>query len=337
MSTAHRHNSPKAPNTRPDCHPDVMEWITDRLESAGIRQVGPPGEPRVRPWATVIRIPTDHGDVWFKVASQATAHEIAIYPLLAHYSASLVLQPIAVDAGRSWILLPDGGNALRDVAKGDDLVDHWIGIVAGYAQLQRSLMNKPARLLDLGVPDMRPEVMLHRFDEGLEVAHRIIEQHGTTEDRETLRNIEAARSRYSEWCDELVGSPVSASLDHSDLHGGNVLMRNGSPRLYDWGDSVVAAPFSSLLVLLRSLQDSLDCSPDDPRLLRVRDAYLGVFSDIDSHDRLVHTMEISCRVSKVIRALTWARVLSLDPDANPDWATYPFIWMSSVLEPHYLD
>lgn len=339
MNTEQGDASPPHHWSDPDWHAHVMAWLTARLDAAGIRQVGPVQDRRFRPWAAVLRIPTDHGDLWFKAASGATAHEIAIYHLLARHGAELILRPIAVDTDRSWILLPDGGRALRDVAAGDALVDHWDRIVADYAQLQRSLMPETGTLLDLGVPDMRPVVMLQRFDEGVEIARRIMDRHETTAGHDTLGRIVAARSRYAAWCDELASSPVPASLDHSDLHGGNVLIggqgRHG--RLYDWGDSVVSAPFSSLLVLLRSLQDALDCPPDDRRLLRVRDAYLEVYSDMDGYDRLVRTLELACRVSKVIRALTWARALSLGPTPHPEWMTAPLAWMISVTETHYLD
>jgi hypothetical protein len=340
MNTEQGDASPPHHWSNPDWHAHVMAWLTAHLDAAGIRQVGPAQVPRFRPWAAVLRIPTDHGDIWFKAASGATAHEIAIYHLLARHGAELILRPIAVDTDRSWILLPDGGRALRDVAAGDALVDHWDRIVADYAQLQRSLMPETGMLLSLGVPDMRPENMPQRFDEGVEIARAIIREQGVDEDRSTLAQIEAFRPQYVAWCEELASSPVPVSLDHSDLHGGNVLMGpagQGDARLYDWGDSVVAAPFSSLLVLLRSVQVALGCGPDDSRLHRIRDAYLEVYSDMDGHDRLVRTLELACRVSKVIRAQTWARALSLGPTPHTEWMTAPLAWMASVTETHYLE
>ena len=64
-------------------------------------------------------------------------------------------------------------------------------------------------------------------------------------------------------------------VDHNDLHDRNVLPAgaNGQFRYYDWGDSVVAHPFASMLLPL-SLQPP---SAGD----RVRDAYLAAWCDVE--------------------------------------------------------
>jgi hypothetical protein len=320
---------------------EALSWIDSELTRAGRRRTGLPGDPRLRSWASVTRIPTDGGIVWFKAAAPVTAHEIAIYPLLSRLGPDAVLAPIATDPDRSWMLLPDGGISLRHTASGDDLVHHLERIVPVYARLQRALMPEVAGLLACGVPDRRPRVMPRCFDHALDVARNVVGRYGKEHDEQTLSDIESCRDRYLGWCDELAESPVFSSLDHSDLHSNNVLLaspgNDASARFYDWGDSVVAHPFCSMLVLLQSLQDSLQATPDDPRLIRVRDAYLAEFNDLDCHAALVDTMETACRVSRVIRALTWEQVLALDPEPNPDWVTAPFDWMKSVLEGSYLD
>ena len=98
------------------------------------------------------------------------------------------------------------------------------------------------------------------------------------------------RERFGEWCARLEGAAVGASLDHNDLHYWNVFV-DGSVRFYDWGDSVVAHPFASMLLGLGMLRRQLEVGADDPAVVRPRDAYLEVFRDLASRAELVEEPE----------------------------------------------
>ena len=58
----------------------------------------------------------------------------------------------------------------------------------------------------------------------------------------------------------------SASLDHGDLHGNNVLVASGDGpiRLFDWGDAVVAHPFATLTTTLGSIGHHAGVDPYGP-------------------------------------------------------------------------
>jgi aminoglycoside phosphotransferase (APT) family kinase protein len=162
-------------------------------------------------------------------------------------------------------------------------------------------------------------------------------QHGSAEDRAQHAGIEAARPRVTAWSERLAASPVPPSIDHDDLHARNVLVKSrddlDSARFYDWGDSVVAHPFTSLLIALRSMQDRLRVGPDDVALIRMRDAYLEVFDGSGSRADLVETVEIACHTGKIARAVVWNRALgAMAPDEAGDFAGAPLYWLSQVLE-----
>src|SRR5919107_5362340 len=101
----------------------AVGWIDRRLADAGLVRTGEVEQPRVRPWATVLRAPTEDGDVWMKAAGPATAFEAGLYELLAREAPGDVLTPLAVDAPRGWMLLPDGGPPLSDRLEGDALAE----------------------------------------------------------------------------------------------------------------------------------------------------------------------------------------------------------------------
>jgi len=64
------------------------------------------------------------------------------------------------------------------------------------------------------------------------------------------------------------------TVQHDDLHDGNVFTRDGRTMLIDWGDAVFAHPFGTLLVTRGVLAAQLEVTADDAQLRRVTDAYL---------------------------------------------------------------
>jgi len=307
----------------------AVAWIDEQLAAAGLERAGEVEQPRVRPWATVLRVPARGGAVWFKAAGPGTAFEIPLYALLARTVPDDVLSPIAADPARGWILLPDGGPELAGRAARAARVDGLVAALVQYGRLQRELEPHVEEMLALGVPDMRPAAMPGRFAEALEAA--------SGGDAETLRRIAAMGGTVREWCERLAASPLPASLDHNDLHGQNVLVdAAGGIRYYDWGDSVVAHPFAAVLVPLGQVRRG----SGGVQLARARDAYLEVFSDRGPRAELAETLEVACHVAKIARALTWHRALQAAREqgeaVDPDWATAPLETLAMVLDESYL-
>jgi hypothetical protein len=318
-------------------------WLDDQLAAAAIKRTGDVEQPHLRPWATALRAPTDHGPVWLKAAGPGTAFEAGLYQLLQRVVPAHVLTPIAVDVTRGWIVLPDGGPPLAERLEGSELVDALAIALPQYGHLQRCLTPHAEELLALGVADMRAATMPRRFEEAVEAVANYVDQRSEPADRSTLQRVAALRDNVASWCDRLVGAPGVSSLDHNDLHPWNILGieadADGQARFYDWGDSVVAHPFASMLVALRYMQaHALKVSVGDPQILRLRDAYLDVFSDLAPRAELVETLELACRVGKIARALTWNRaVRAFGPDEiDEQWARAPLETLASLLDDSYL-
>ena len=312
----------------------AVAWVDERLAAAGLERAGEAEQTRVRPWATILRVPVRGGEaVWFKAAGPGTAFEVPLYALLARTVPDHVLTPIAADPDRGWILLPEGGPVLAERATGADLVDGLVAAVAQYGRLQRELEPHAGAMLALGVPDMRPAAMPARFGEALEAAGG--------GDAATLRRIAAMEGTVRGWCERLAASPLPPSLDHNDLHEHNVLVdAAGGIRYYDWGDSVVAHPFAAMLVPLGQVQRALGAGLGDARFLRARDAYLDVFADRAPREELAETLALACHVAKIARALTWHRALQAAREqgeaVDADWATAPLETLAWVLDESYL-
>lgn len=312
----------------------AVSWMDAELARVGAMRTGEAEQPRIRPWATVLRAPTTIGPVWLKASAEDTAFEVGVYDVLVHVAPHAVLTPIASDRRRGWLLLPDAGPTLRDRARGSNLVAGFATALERYGALQRSLTDHVPALLATGVPDMRPAVMPRRFDEALEATTTAL---ATPRDRAVHRRATTLRSTFVAWCARLDAGGPAASLDHNDLHTGSVLAGNdGGTRFLDWGDSVVAHPFAALLVPLQLTAALLRTDPGDPRVQRVRDAYLAGFGAVDGRRDVDATLDVAVRVARVARVLTWERALRSarragDPVAD-DWARGPLEALSAFVE-----
>ena len=313
-------------------------WLDAQLARAGIDRTGAVEQPHLRPWATLLCAPTSAGRVWLKATGTETAFEVPLYALLRRVAPGRVLEPLAIEPERGWVLLPDGGEPLGERVSREALPDALATVLPLYGQLQRDLMPHAHELLALGVADMRPEVMPERFDEALAALDEYVRRVGTETDRDAHRRVVALRDTVGGWCERLAAAPVPPSLDHNDLHPWNVVIAAGEgiagARFYDWGDGVVACPFASMMLGLGYVESTADARS----LERLRDGYLEVFDDLGSRDELIEALELACRVGKVARALTWHRAISaLGWDAvDAEWVRAPIDAMASLLDDSHL-
>jgi hypothetical protein len=319
----------------------ALAWLDEQLAGAGRERTSEVEQTTLRPWATVLRARTADGPVWFKAAGPGTAFEVSLYQLLARTVPDHVLTPIAADPRRGWLLLPDGGPTLGDRKAGVDLVDPLTTALVQYGRLQRELELRVDELLDLGLADMRPAAMPARFDEALDAVAAASERSSDSEGRTIHGEVAAMERTVISWCERLAASPVPPSLDHNDLHPWNILAGEGSGfRYYDWGDSVVAHPFAAMRLPLYFTQRAVEAGLDDPRLLRVRDAYLDVFADLAPRDELIESVVLAGHVGKIARALTWERALRAAREQGEElddyWANAPLEALASLRDDSYI-
>ncbi|MFG3710431.1 phosphotransferase [Micromonospora sp. NPDC047730] len=330
MTTA---SMPYADWADPHWRDTALGWVGDQLGRHGRRVVGPV-EPRVRPWSLVWRVPTDAGDAWFKANNPGTRHEAALLAALARLAPGRVLDPIAVDADRGWSLLPDGGRSLRDALGGDrDLLARWEQVLPEYADLQRTVAPRAGELLALGVPDHRPEVLPELFESLLEDEESLLLGAADGLDVEAYGRLRAHRDTFAEHCRRLADSGIEPSIQHDDLHDGNVFVADDGHRFFDWGDASVAHPFGTLLVTLNSVADAFELPAGDPTSARLRDAYLEPWSDRHDRATLREVARLAVRVTRVSRSLSWRRALMTRDPARAQYASAVPGWLTELFEP----
>ena len=315
-------------------------WARDRLAESGLRVSGPIDQPHVRPWSTVLRIPTDGGPVWAKALGPGTAHEAALLAAFAAWGSAGIVAPLAVDTELGWILSPDGGPTLRQTrpdGSGDHDLDAWERIIRDYAALQRSSETRVDDLTAAGVPDGRPATVAATLralvdDEDLWDLD--------LQDPEDRAAVAAARPRLTAllpWVADVAAElrelGIASTIQHDDLHGGNIFVGPDGVRFFDWGDAVVAHPFGTLTVTLNSIAHHAGLAPTDPGLVRVRAAYLETWTDVAPRVDLERQLDLAIELGRIARAAAWKRALRGVPaDELEGHGGAPAAWLADLVE-----
>jgi hypothetical protein len=290
----------------PEFLAEAEAWIRAESQSA---LTGPIEQAHLRPWSTALRVRTEDGILWFKANAAVHRFEAALSELLAAEMPDRVAELCAVDGARGWMLMRDAGTRLRDLDDSLAQLSHWEQILPRYAELQLTLAGRVDELLALGVPDHRLRRLPDLLDEVLadEQVLLVGQKDGLT--AEQLGRLRADRPEVEALCRELGAFGIPETIQHDDLHDGQVFVRDGRHRVLDWGDSCVSHPFHTMTVTLRFFAYKHRLAPGARELLRLRDAYLEPFGL-----GLERAIELAYRTGTLARALAWYRYVAAAPD-----------------------
>jgi hypothetical protein len=275
---------------RPEFVEQAEAWIDEQLARIGRTRTGAVEQPHVTEWSTVMRLPTDAGTVWFKANEETMVHEAAVMHLVATRSDGRVPRPLAHDAGTGWMLLADAGPRLRDVIPEERSLARWTDVLEAYARVQLACEDDVPELLALGLPDRRLHTLPDAYDDLLgsldEVDPRL-----------------PGRAAVADLCDRLAAFGIRETVQHDDLHDGQVFLGAGVHQVLDWGDACVSHPFFTLAVTLEGVVawgvDDVEGSEDlEPHLA----AYLRPFRERYDGD-LREAARLAMRLGWVCRAV----------------------------------
>lgn len=298
------------PWTRRGWFEEASAWVHAELERKGIKVSGPIEQPHSRPWSTVLRAHTSEGDIYFKAASPVDPHELGILQSLTRWRPDCVPGLLEVDGDRGWVLMRDAGRMLRDTIRATRDIRPWLPVLPVYAELQIEMAERVPELLALGVPDQRLSALPGLYEPLLADVDvlRIDQPLGLTS--EQYRRLLDKSPRVAELCEELAGHHIPETLNHGDLNGGNVFVRDGGFTFLDWGDSCVSHPFYSLRTVLVSTEIYLGLEENAPELLPLRDAYLEPWTRYEPREALLGALDVASRLASFNGALTWHRLVS---------------------------
>jgi hypothetical protein len=286
---------------------EAESWIDEACKRSARTRTGPVTA-RARAYSVVARVPTGQGTAWFKASPPMSAFEPALLVALARWYPGDFAAPLATDLDRAWSLTRDGGQTLRERHEHDPDPGAWPRALHRYAGLQLSLAGHADDLLALGLADLRPQSVPAQFERLLAspATERSVGAEGGISEAQ-YAGLRELPSQVSQWCAELRQFAVPASLDHADVHPGNIFAASGVP--FDWGDSALAHPFCSLWVALRTAAEHTGVDPRSPQMSAITSAYFTPWREAGYPEQSIdRSWRLALRIAPLARALTWGRV-----------------------------
>ena len=305
---------------------ELADWMV--AEVGPVRSLEPA---KLRVWAGVWRVETAAGVHYAKQNCQLQAFEAALVPVLSELSPHRVVPVTATDPDRGLLLTPDQGPVFADTVRDDDL-DAWGAVLAAGAHLQREVAPAVDRLSGAGMTTMAPADVLAYVDRRVaELASRPADDPMVlSADRAAA--LEALRPTIAEWVDRVAALGLPVTLNHNDLHAHNVFHVGGELRFFDFADAMLTDPLGALLIPLNVLSAQLDTGPDDPRLWRVVEPALEVWTDLAPLPALRAALPAALQLARLARVESWARCcVSMDDAELAEWGESVPAWLETLL------
>ena len=199
------------------------------------------------------------------------------------------------------------------------------------ALLQRELVHHRADLAGIGMAELPPE-------ESVGYLSARIEQYAgmAADDPRVLEPAVAMRLRahlpvVRRWAEEVASLGLPLTLNHNDLHENNVFDVDGRLRFFDFGDALVTEPLGVLLIPLNILGEKLEAQGNDPRLWRVVDAALEVWSDLVPTRELRAALPAALSLGRLGRVESWVRCQpSLSDEELGTWGRVAAAWLGTL-------
>jgi hypothetical protein len=234
------------------------------------------------PWAQVYRVPRG----WLKVCAPVQRFEPQLTVSLYERWPDRV--SVVLEHDDTSLLLADAGAPIGSFDPYVNPPEAWERVLPLYAELQLGEIEHVHEHLAGGVPDLRTDVLPHRYAQ-------MVARTDLPLEAEELERLRRFVPRYAELCAELESRGIADSIQHDDLHMANVYDDRGTLRVLDWGDSCVSHPFMSVFETFRHLDES-EFHP------RLRDVYLEPWGT-----DLLDTFELALRVGTIAHSFAWLR------------------------------
>jgi len=299
---------------QPDWQTEAHTWIQSALAKNNLQLSGKIEQPHIRPWSTVMNVPTNSGMLYFKASASVFAHETALTDYLAKFRPPLFPELIALDLEHSWMLMRDSGTPLRHFVRTDKSIERWQAVMPLYVNLQKDLTSHIDELLSLGVMDRRLSKLPALFENLIADEESMLldaEDSLTTEEYSRLRK---SVPEFTALCKKLASYGISETIHHDDFHDANIFIKDEQVIFTDWGESAITYPFFTLVVIMRSVDNSFGVD-FSPQAEQVRDMYLEHWTSYAPLEQLRSIVQLAQRIGYVNRALTWKMSIEQLPEA----------------------
>ncbi|WP_135228437.1 phosphotransferase [Deinococcus fonticola] len=272
----------------------ALAWLDGELTAQGWTRVGVPRTLKHWQISLLWEVPTTHGRVFLKGVPDFFGREAQLTPRLAQELSGAAPPVLAADLARGLLLMADAGEPV------DEQDVNWPALLRHLARVQQ---NSIPLLPDWHLRDRGPEYVLSWLDTLLAEASLLTGQEsGFTPDE--AQRLSTARPRLEAALKRLSRSPLPRTLGHGDLHGGNVLVKDGQFTLLDWSDVCQTHPFMDVnpaYFIPNPWQNSPDA--DHAQLSTARTAYLQAWTAYAPAEELEQLLKDGELTGELFRAL----------------------------------
>jgi hypothetical protein len=217
-------------------------WIHFQAERLGLQVTGGVQQFKVG-WyqSCVMRVPTSGGMLFFKAAYAKPPGEAALTEFLAEKWPQYIPRPLAVDAGRNWLLT-------RDMAADGELSPD-LSLLPDFARvlarIQVESTSCTGRLNALGCPVRDLQFLLNWTERKDELLASLRDGQKPLSEPELLQ-LAPALAAFVPACRQLLELPLPAALVHNDFRDANQVVQGSCLRIFDWSNAVIAHPFMAM-------------------------------------------------------------------------------------------
>ncbi|WP_396048292.1 phosphotransferase [Aeromicrobium sp. UC242_57] len=260
--------------------------------------------------------------MWFKANCAALASSPGCRSSWPSWPREAVDPPLAIDAGRGWMLTVDRGPTLADAEVVD--VTDWRRVLVRAAELQQATAQHRTVLLDAGLPDCGTETVSTGSTRLVEIFAELPYAHPSHVPPHLRARLVAQRSEIADAAAQLAASTMPATWQHGDLHPNNVFARDG--RVFDFADGQWARAVEVLSVPYGWITNQTD------RLVgRARGLLRGVGVPVAEVTALAAATTLTQPVNRTL--LWWTCLQEATAAEWSEWGSAPLHHLTRVLDP----
>lgn len=230
----------------------LTEWTNKFLLANRYQLLGSLEEVQITAWSSVRRILTTNGYIYLKKIPNLLSSEPFIIELLHNQFHECVPIIIAVNDELNCFLMKDAGQPFYLLTDNKLRLNLIRETISKYKYIQNKCTSLTSQFINMGIPDWRLEHLPHLYHQLILQENLLIEDGMSIND---IKRLSELINKCMALCDQLSKFSIPETLDHCDLHGGNVLIneKTNAVTIIDWGETVITHPFFSLTAFLRSL------------------------------------------------------------------------------------
>jgi hypothetical protein len=266
-------------------------WIQFQLDRLGIQVTGSVEQFR-QGWTSscLLRVPSSQGWIYFKAGNEPAPGEAALTSALAQRWPQSVIEPLAVDASRNWMLTRDfrGQEARIDLQQIPAFAN-------SLAELQLQSANDLQHWLELGCRKFSLEDFMQSSRQAGQYRNILQQGGGRLTDTEWDNFLQALQP-IADQCRVLSEVDLPLTMVHTNFRVDNLVELDGKRLLLDWSGSLVSHPFLALGQVFREHSSTPAPGGSTMRITdslyqQIIESYLQPFSSLAGMQDLLRALE----------------------------------------------